>query len=349
MKHSKYKLMGIIIIISLMLFGCQKSSSLTRYSMQYLDLFDTVTEIIGYGSSQEEFTEETQKLQKELKSYHELYDIYNDYDNMNNIKTINDNAGVAPVKVDKKIIELLLFGKEMYEKTNGKINIAYGSVLSIWHTYRTEGLEDKEHAKLPPIDKLKEASKHVDIAKVIIDKEASTVYLKDKDMRLDVGSIGKGYAVEMVTDYAINQGMNNLLISVGGNISAIGTRADKSKWKLGIQNPDTESENAYVQKVTMENQSLVTSGNYQRYYEVDGKKYHHIINPDTLMPATYFTSVSILNMHSSVADALSTAIFNMPFEEGLSLIESLSDTEAMWIYEDGTYAFSSGFKDYIAE
>ncbi len=348
MKRCKYKLFGGIFLC-ILLVGCQKSSGLTRFSTQYLDLFDTLTVIDGYANNQDEFSKQTKKLYEELKTYHQLYDIYNNYENMNNIKTINDNAGVTPVKVDKKIIDLLLMGKEMYEETDGKVNIAFGSVLSIWHVYRAEGLDDPENAKLPPMDELKAANKHVDITKVMIDEEASTVYLEDKDMSLDVGSIGKGYATEKLTDYATSEGMNNLLISVGGNISAIGTKEDGSKWMLGIQNPDTDSENAYVLKLNAQDQSLVTSGNYQRYYVVDGKIYHHIIDPNTLMPSTYFASVSILNKHSGIADALSTAVYNMPFEEGLALIERIPDTEAMWIYEDGTFAFSSGFEEAIAQ
>jgi len=348
MKRCKYKLFGGIFLC-ILLVGCQKSSVLTRFSTQYLDLFDTLTVIDGYASDQEEFSKQTKKLYEELKKYHQLYDIYNDYENMNNIKTINDNAGVTPVRVDKKIIDLLIMGKEMYEETDGKVNIAFGSVLSIWHVYRAEGLDDPENAKLPPMDELMEANKHVDITKIMIDEEASTVYLEDKDMSLDVGSIGKGYATEKLADYATSEGMNNLLISVGGNISAIGTKEDGNKWMLGIQNPDTDSENPYVLKLNAQDQSLVTSGNYQRYYVVDGKKYHHIIDPNTLMPSTYFASVSILNKHSGIADALSTAVYNMPFEEGLALIERIPDTEAMWIYEDGTFAFSSGFEEAIAQ
>lgn len=348
MKRSRYKLVGLIGICML-LVGCQKASGITRYSVQSFEFFDTVTEMIGFADSQEIFSNQVKPLEEELREYHQLYDIYNDYNDLNNLKTINDNAGVKPVKVDKRIIDLLLFGKEMYEKTDGKVNIAYGSVLSIWHTYRTEGLEDPKHAKIPPMVELEEASKHVDIEKVIIDKEDSTVYLEDEKMSLDVGAVGKGYAVEQITTFAKNQGIHRLLISVGGNISAIGTREDSSKWKLGIQNPDLTSDTAYLLKVEMENQSLVTSGNYQRYYEVGGKIYHHIIDPDTLMPATYFASVSIINKQSGVADSLSTALYNMPKEDGLALIEGLSNTEAVWVYEDGHCEYSSGFKDYIAE
>lgn len=338
--------LGIAVCL---LAGCQKSSNLVRYNAQFLNLFDTMTEIVGYGKSEESFREQIQVLHDVLEEYHKFYDIYNDYEGISNIKTINDNAGIKPVVVDQKIIDLLLLGKEMYQLTDGEVNIAYGSVLTIWHDYRTEGLDTPENAELPSMEELKAAEEHVDINQVVIDEEASTVYLEDKKMSLDVGSLGKGYAVEQIRAYAKEAGMHHLLISVGGNIAAFETREDGSKWKLGIQNPDKESDKAYVMKVNMEDQSLVTSGDYQRYYIVDGIKYHHIIDPDTLMPSDYFASVSILNENSGIADGLSTAVFNMPFEDGKALIESLDDTEAVWIYDDGSTKFSSGFQEYIAQ
>ncbi|MEG2774591.1 MAG: FAD:protein FMN transferase [Acetivibrio sp.] len=345
-KRSKWAILGMIVCF---LAGCQKSSGVERFDAQFLNLFDTMTEIIGYAENKESFSKEVEKIHDKLYEYHLLYDIYNDYDGIHNIKTINDNAGIKPVKVDKKIIDLLLFGKEMFEKTKGKMNIAYGSVLTIWHEYRTKGLAEPKKAALPEKEELEEAANHADIDKMIIDEEASTVFLEDEKMSLDVGALGKGYAVEMVSNYAKEEGMHHLLISVGGNIAAIGTRGDGTKWKLGIQNPDKESEQAYVCKVKMENQSLVTSGSYQRYYVVNGKEYPHIIDPDTGMPSQYFAGVSILSEHSGIADALSTAVYNMPFKEGKALIEGLENTEAMWIYKDGRMDFTGGFKEYIAE
>lgn len=330
-----------------LLTGCQKVQELTRYEAQFLTLFDTVTTIVGFAEDEKTFKDEVQKVHDELEVYHELYNIYDEFPGVINLKTVNENAGKEPIKVDKKIMDMLEMGIEMYDKTNGKVNIAYGSVLTIWHDYRTKGLDDPDHAKLPPMDKLLEAEKHTDISKVILDKEASTVYLEDPEMSLDVGALGKGYAAQKIGEYAKEVGLNSTLISVGGNIVAVGVKDDGRRWKAGIQNPDMSSEERYVKKIEVENESLVTSGNYQRYYVVDGKEYNHIINPDTLMPAVYFASVSVLNPHSGMADAISTALYNMPLEEGKALVESLPDTEAFWIENDGTQTFSKHFKDKI--
>ena len=320
-----------------------------QYTATFLDVFNTSTSIIGYAKEEETFTEEVKLLKEKLEYYHKLYDIYNDYEGINNIKTINDNAGIAPVEVDEEIINLLLLAKEMYDMTDGQMNVAMGSVLLIWHDYREAGVNHPENASLPSMEKLKEAALHTDIDQIIIDEEASTVYLTDPEMSIDVGSIGKGYAVERVAEYAKELGMEHILFSVGGNIRAVGTRYDKSSWRLGIQNPVLESEQSYVKRVEIKDMSLVTSGDYQRYYEVDGERYCHIIDPDTLMPANYFASVTVLTDDSGVADALSTSLFNMTMEEGLEFVNSLEGVEAVWVMHDGSLQYSENFGDYIVE
>lgn len=321
-----------------------KNQELKRYEGNFFSSFDTITSITGYAKSQKEFTRQMELLEKKLQHYHKLFDIYHTYDGINNIKTINDAAGTEPVKADADIIKLLQLGKEMYQKTDGQINIASGSVLSVWHDYREQGTLEPENAKLPPEDLLKTQANHTDIEQLVIDEKASTVYLKDAEMSLDVGSIGKGYAVQRLSEYAREIGMEHVLISVGGNVCAVGTRADGEPWRVGIENPDTESLQSYVRTVDIADESIVTSGNYQRYYEVDKKRYCHIIDPDTGMPAEHFPSVSVITDDSGIADALSTALFNMEYEEGLSFVESLPDVEALWIMEDGGIRCSSGFK-----
>ena len=345
-------LIALLLILCLIMnvsTACQFSSGLKRYEIQYFDVFDTVTTLIAYAEHEEEFKKQSEVIYSELKLYHMLYDIYHDYEGINNIKAINDNAGQKPITVDKKVTDLLTLAKEMYEKTDGKVNVAYGSVLSIWHKYRTEGLSDPDKARLPDKKELEEAAYFTDIDKIQINEAASTVYLQEKEMSLDVGAIGKGYAAQMAANAGKEAGMTSFLLNVGGNIVTEGTRGDGSPWTLGIQNPDTDSNEAYVLKVRLNGDTLVTSGNYQRFYEVNGKKYHHIINPDTGMPADYFASVSIITKDSGIADALSTAIYNMPLEQGMELVESMENTEAVWILEDGKKFYTSGFKKYLIE
>lgn len=321
----------------------QRGKGQGRYEMQFFDSFDTMTMITGYAASQEEFESQGRKLQERLRHYHKLFDIYHSYDGINNIKAINDAAGITPVKVDQEVLNLLKLGVEMYHKTDGMVNIAYGSVLSVWHSYREQGMANPGDALLPPAGVLKEKEGHTDISNLVLDEGASTVYLKDKEMSLDVGSIGKGYAVQRVAEYAKELGMEGLLLSVGGNVCAIGGKLDGAPWRVGIENPDLESPDSYVGTVGLSGKSIVTSGDYQRYYVVDGKRYCHIINPKTGMPSGNFPSVSVLAEDSGFADALSTALFNMELSEGLALVESMQGVEALWIMEDGEVICSKGF------
>ena len=215
-----------------------------RYSTIFYDAFDTVTQVIAYCDSEEEFTRQMDALHADLLEYHQLYDIYNDYDGVTNIKTINDNAGTAPVQVDDKILGMLELARQMYNTTDGKLNIAMGSVLRIWHDYREAAGQTETDAdnKLPTQEELDAAARHCDINDLVIDEEAKAVYLADPEMSLDVGSVGKGYAVEMVAQAAEARGLTSALISVGGNLRAIGTKPDGSQWSGGVENPWNASE-----------------------------------------------------------------------------------------------------------
>lgn len=328
-----------------MLSACGKTSGLTRYQATFLELFDTVTVVAGYEKDRDTFSEKVQEIHDELEVYHQLFDIYNDYDGINNIKTINDNAGIAPVKVDEKIIDMLELAVGMYHETDGMVNVAMGSVLALWHDAREAGIDDPENAYLPAQTDLRAAAGHMDIDKLQIDRENGTVYLADPDMRLDVGAIGKGYAVEAVSRFMKENGMDHYVLSVGGNIRTTGAQPGGQGWKLSVEDPNNPG--GILLYLRVSDMAVVTSGVYQRYYTVAGTRYHHIIDPVSLYPKNDYVSVTVLSNDSGVADALSTALFNLGQEKGLALIESLPDTEAMWVYPDGTEKFSSGFEHYI--
>ena len=331
-------------------FASCKASEKTKFSAHYFDYFDTATTIIGYTDTKEEFDLICEDVKLLLNEYHKLFTIYNRYENLNNLVTINDvtNGEHQVVEVDEKIIDMLVFAKDMYKKTNGKVNIAMGSVLSIWHIYRNEGLDNPSAAQLPPADKLKEANNHTNINDLIIDEENNTVYLADPLMKLDVGAIAKGYAVEKIGDYLEDQGIDGFLLNVGGNIRTIGNAGEEGKpWKAGIENPDTENEEKpYIEYVKVAGESIVTSGSYQRFYVVNGENYHHIIDPETLMPGVNFKSVSVITDDSGLGDAFSTALFLMSYEDGRSLVEKTENVEAMWVMPDGEQRYSSGFEAY---
>lgn len=334
------RIVALLLICICLLPSCKKKeeeSALKKYEASFLTLFDTVTTMVGYATSEEEFSAVANDVHGKLLEYHQLYNIYNDYEGVNNIKTINDNAGIAPVVVDRKIIDLLLFCKDVYKMTDGKVNVAMGSVLSIWHEYREKGIEDPLSAELPVLADLEEAFKHTDINKVVIDEEKSIVYLVDAEMRLDVGAIAKGYATECVTS-ALSY---PLLLSVGGNVSSAGGKPDGKDWIVGLQDPFSEM-GEYNHTIKLSKGAVVTSGDYQRYYSVDGVRYHHIIDPGTLYPATLWSSVSVVADNSALADALSTALFLLPMDEGQKLLDEFG-AYALWTDSDGEEFFSTDF------
>ena len=334
---------ALLLLICLVLSGCGRVAEpeMKQYTATFLTLFDTVTSIVGRAESQEILMEKAQTVHDALLYYHRLFDIYNDYEGLNNLKTVNDHAGVAPVVVDRAIIDLLLDCKEYYELTGGKVNVAMGSVLVLWHEARNDGLNDIVNAYLPDGNALEEAAKHRDISCVVIDEAASTVFLTDAEMRLDVGAVAKGWSVQRVAENA----PAGLLISVGGNVCATGPKDENgTPWRVGVQNPD--GGDSYLHTLNITNQSVVTSGDYQRCYMVDGKIYHHIIDPDTLYPGTHWRSVTIVCDDSGLADALSTALFLLPYEEGLALAERCG-AEALWVNEAGKKFYTPGFDELI--
>lgn len=348
------KKLTAILLCAALLFtsGCgvmTGSPKHIRYQAEFLSLFDTVTSIVGYAESKEDFTRLAGQIRDKLEEYHKLYTIYDDYEGVNNIKTINDNAGKAPVSVDSRIIELLEYSKEQYVLTKGTLNIALGPVLKIWHDYREAGVSDPKEAELPPMELLRQAAGHTNIDDIVIDAEASIVYLKDPLMRLDVGAIAKGYAAEQVAKYIKEQGAENLLLSVGGNVRAIGGKfqdgGDKAvPWAVGIKNPDLSSSQDQLMSVLAEDCSVVSSGIYERYYTVDGLQYNHIIDPETLMPASHYAQVTIICEDSGLADALSTAAFILPRDEALAYINGMDGVEACWVLTDGSQFYSEGFE-----
>lgn len=337
----KRKLLSLILIFTLFVCACAPAEpERKQYTASFLTLFDTVTTIVGRAESEEAFQEKAQRIHDELLYYHQLFDIYNSYEGMNNLKTVNDQAGIAPVVVDRAVIDLLADSKEYYSLTNGRVNIAMGSVLSLWHDARSDGEDDPLNAYLPEEAKLLEASDHTSIDDIVIDFQASTVYLADPQMRLDVGAVAKGWSAQRVAE-SLESG---LLISVGGNVCATGPKdADGTPWVIGIDNPDGEG---YLHTVYVSQGSVVTSGDYQRWYIVGDTLYHHIIDPDTLYPARYWKSVTIVCEDSGLADALSTALFLLPYEEGLAVLHQC-DAEALWMDQDGKLFYSSGFRDLI--
>lgn len=332
------RIFALVLAVSLIftLFSCTANGSGGNggtYEMKkryFYDYFDTSGAFYDYTVTDEsEFEALADRVEAMLLEYHKLYDIYHEYDGITNLATLNKTAGTGAKKVDRKIIDLLLFAKEMHEETDGMVNIAFGAVLSIWHDYREAGVE------LPPASALSEAALHTSFDSVIIDEEALTVEILDPMLSLDVGAVGKGFAVEAVAKMLESEGKSGCVLDVGGNLRTIGKKPDGSGWTAGIINPDRMSVQSYVYTMTISDSALVTSGSYERFYTVGGVNYHHIINPNTLMPENYYLSVSIKSSSSALSDALSTAIFNMTYDEAVSFVNSHAGIFVVLVMPDG--------------
>ena len=328
-----------LLLVLVLLSGCGEKEKQV-YQTVFLDVFDTVTTLRGYEESEQAFQQRAEQVHQALQEYHKLFDIYNDYPG--GLKQVNDNAGISPVQVDRAVLDLLKDCRDYYELTQGRVNVAMGSVLYLWHEAREAGLNDPEHAALPEMEKLKEAAKHTSFDTVLLDEQAGTVFLSDPSQRLDVGAVAKGWTAQRVSQLLPEGYMLNL----GGNVCTRGVKPGGGKWNIAVQSPNAGEDNLCV--VSLAGQSLVTSGDYQRCYTVDGKRYHHIIDPDTLMPSEYWRSVTILCDDSGLADCLSTALFLLPLEEGKALAEQYN-VEVMWVDADMNITQTPGFTTALRE
>ena len=333
------------LLLAVSLTGCSAGKTETENrGKSYFTYFDTVSFVYSYaGDSAEQFDRRSAGASGILGEYHRLFDIYHEYSGENNLCTLNRNAGGESIEVDRKLIDFLVYAKELYETTDGKMNVMMGSVLSIWHDLRTAAGDDPASARIPTDEELQTAGEHTDISSLEIDEENCTVRISDPDASIDVGALGKGYATEMAAQKAETLGCESYVLNVGGNIRIIGTRPDGTGWKTGVRDPKNPDSN-YCAKLLLADTSCVTSGIYERYFTVDGVRYHHIIDKDTLYPSTLFTSVTVVTKNSGLADALSTALFCMPLADGEALCEKLGDVEALWVLPDGELHMTSGME-----
>ncbi|MBQ8137673.1 MAG: FAD:protein FMN transferase [Clostridia bacterium] len=334
-------LKGAAFLLCLLLFitACTASATSADYSKEsgmFFDAFDTVITITGYVKDRATFDRVFQESKALFMRYHQVFDNYHAYDGIANLHFMNTHAGYGYVEVEPELVELLLWLKDRQPLLGGRVNTAMGSVLKIWHAYRTEGVA------IPDLDTLMEAATHTDFDAISIRKETNQVFYEDPLLQVDLGAVAKGYAVEIVADYLNKSDMPSYIINAGGNVRCGVSPLDgRNYWGVGIQDPiDTAN---YLDVVYLKEASVVTSGDYQRYYTVDGVQYHHIIDPDTLMPAGYMHAVTVVTSDSGFADLLSTALFNMPCEQGMALLNTLDGVEAYWYLMDGTVRMTDGF------
>lgn len=311
----------------------KRRNSLQEFSKN-LFYMDTYINVKIYSNDSQKSNSALNEIDNLFKEYHQLTDRYNEYEGINNIYTINNNnLEKETLILDTKLYNLIKFGIDSYNKTNGLININLGDVIDVWKKYRENGVGT------PAIQELKNSGS-ININDIVLLENNEIL---NNNPNIDLGALAKGYVLQEAANYLEENGFDKYLINAGGNV-VVGNHYNNDYYKIGIENPNNS--NSIYSIIVGNNIAITTSGDYQRYYEYEGKKYHHIINPNTLYPSEYMKSVTVITKDSAIGDMLSTTLFLMSVEEGLEFIKNYSDVEAVWYTLDDKIIKSEGFSNY---
>ena len=332
--------MAVLMLVGIT--GCSAAPKTEKFQYQFFDTFDTLIQIVGYADSQEEFDVWARQAHERFRQLNDLFDRFDDHGREDGIAAVNAQAGIAPVAVDPVVMELVEFSLQWQEETDSAVDITMGPVISLWQSYISRYSGGAEGAKLPAPQELETARALCGRQFLEVDREAGTLYLTQKGAMLDLGAVAKGYATELVAQELQQAGWESFSISSGGNVRTAGAPQNgRESWSVGIQNPESGavlgSSSELLDVVYANDLSVVTSGDYQRFYMVGEKRLHHIIDPATAMPAEGYRAVTVVTPHSGTADLLSTALFIMDKAEGEILAQKLG-AGVLWVMPDGSVA-----------
>lgn len=323
--------LAVLMTITL-LVGCSKSKVPTEPISKTALVLGTVCTIKLYDS------DDTAIIDKAIARLSELEDILSINKTGTELDKVNEMSGIEPVKVSADTLNVVKKGLEYSALSNGTMDITVGPLVKLW------GI-GTEWAAVPSQEDIDTAKNLINYKDVVIDEANSTIYLKNPGMIIDLGAIAKGYAADEVIKLLTDNGVKSAIVNLGGNIFVLGKKVDGSDWTVGIQNPENDGEPT-IGSITVDNKSIVTSGVYERYFEEDGKKYHHILSPETGFPyENDILGVSIISNASIDGDSLSTTLFALGVEEGLKLIESIDGVEAIFVTKDHKLHMTKGFEE----
>lgn len=270
----------------------------------------------------EEAIAEIQRIEKLLTTF----------DESSQTNLINRNAGVAPVKVDKEVFDIILRAQRISDVTQGAFDITYGSVdKKLWNF-------DKNMTSLPDAATAKRLVSLINYKNVVLDEKKGTVFLKEKGMRIGFGGIGKGYAAERAKYILQQNGVNSGIVNAAGDLAAWGYQPDGKEWTIGIADPNAARDP--LSYLTITNMAIATSGNYEKFIMIGGKKYSHTINPKTGLPVTGIKSVTIISPNAEIADAMATPVMIMGVKVGLDMVNQVKGLACV-IIDDNDKIYTS--------
>jgi len=270
---------------------------------------------------------------EEIRRIEKLLTTFSDDSETNQV---NQNAGIVPVKVSRETFNLIQRSLRISAVTQGAFDITYGSIdKRLWNF-------DEHMTALPDTETAQKMIRLINYRNVILDDEQCTVFLREKGMRIGFGGIGKGYAAEMAKQVMVDKGVKSGVVNASGDLTAWGLQPNGKQWTIGIANPDSSGQIFSQMDVT--GLAVATSGNYEKFVMIDGKRYSHTINPRTGLPVSGIKSVTIVSTNAEIADAMATPVTIMGVHAGLDMINQMKDIEAIIIDDDNRLFTSNNIK-----
>jgi thiamine biosynthesis lipoprotein ApbE len=310
---------GIFYFLIFILAGCGQRPLIKETRV----LMDTFCEISCYGQDRDKAIAAIDEAFKEMQRIERTF---SKFDENSEVSNINRSAGLGKIGVSKEVFNLTQESIYYSQVSGGAFDITVAPLMEIWGFVR-------RHKVIPGKDAMEAALRPVGYKNIELDSEKLSIRFLNKGTKIDFGGIAKGYAVDRAKDVLLSHGIRNALINLGGNMFASGAAPGKKAWKIGVQDPRNKGN--LLQAFELTDMAISTSGNYERFFEIGGKKYSHIINPVTGEPCQGIISVTVVADSAEKADALSTAIFVMGQEKGLGLARTIKDIKVLILREDG--------------
>lgn len=331
-KNKSIVILTLMLALLFILSGCKPQNLRLVKEVEFV--LGTLGQIHVYSESEKQGTQAIKNAYTRIRNIENMMSTSIEG---SDIFLLNEYAGDQQVNVDQETLYVINRGLLYYDLTEGDFNIALGSLINLWSI-------GKDTARVPSHEEITEAMKHTNISDISIDNQ--TVIIKDANMRIDLGGVAKGYAVDEAIKVLRSEGITSGLVNLGGDVYALGNKSDGTPWNVGIQDPELGS--GVIGSVPLVDKSIVTSGDYERYFMEGDVRYHHIIDPKTGYPVqNNLRSVTIISDLSIDGDVLSTAIFIMGVDKGMALIESLDNIEGIIITSEKEIYASSGIKESI--